>query len=80
MSWLCVNTLAFIEITCQLLQISEFSFLSLHPLFSITSWARWFKFTEPHVLSCGPSHVVAFLKEEGEESGSGCPVMAKVSL
>ena len=80
MSWLCVNTLAFIEITCQLLQISEFSFLSLHPLFSITSWARWLKFTEPHVLSCGPSHVVAFLKEEGRESGSGCPVMAKVSL
>ena len=56
MSWLCVNTLTFIEITCQL-QVSEFSFLSLHLLLSITSWARWFKFTEPHVLSCGPSHV-----------------------
>ena len=76
MGWLCVNTLTFIEITCQL-QVSEFSFLSLHLLLSITSWARWFKFTEPHVLSCGPSHVVAFLKAEGRESGSGCPEWLK---
>ena len=79
MGWLCVNTLTFIEITCQL-QVSEFSFLSLHLLLSITSWARWFKFTEPHVLSCGPSHVVAFLKAEGRESGSGCPEWLSISV